>query len=108
MASKKYIVRAGYSYRQKDAQGKETIFHEGDIVDLPEEEGGVLHQLEPVNLKARAKAAAAEEAAAEAARKQAEIDAAIAAETERQAAAAKAEADRIAADFLKQNEGNQQ
>ena len=77
MAIKKFKVRADMVYR--DADGK--VHAAGDTLDLPEEQGAALHQLELADPKAQAKAAAAEEAAAEAERlAQAEQEAAAEAE----------------------------
>ena len=78
MAIKQFKVREGMVYH--DADGK--MHAAGDTLDLPEQDGAALHQLELADPKAQAKAAAAEQAAAEAVR-QALADAADAAEAER-------------------------
>lgn len=88
MAIKKYIVRAGFTYRTKDKKGADISLAEGETVDLPEEEGGIIHLLELADPKVRSKAAAAEAAqkADEEAARQADAAAAAADEAERKAA----------------------
>ncbi len=81
MASKKFIVREGFTF---SAEGKTLA--EGETLDLPEETGSACHQLELADAKQRAKAAAAE--AEEAAR--------VAAETAAAKTAADEEAARLA------------
>jgi hypothetical protein len=99
MAIRKYIVRAGFSYRTKDEKGVESAYSEGDTLDLTEEEGGAIHLLELADPKARDKAATAEAAAAKAEAARAERKAA------EELAAAEAEAARKAAEELA-NAGN--
>jgi len=63
MGIKKYVVRAGFNYRQRIETEKgtvERIYNEGDPLTLEQEEGDAAHQLEYANDKDRSEALSAE------------------------------------------------
>lgn len=67
MATKNYVVRAGFNYRTKDAKGNEKVFSEGDTLYLDTEIGDAAHQLEYADEADRVAALKAEQKAAKAA-----------------------------------------
>lgn len=63
MATKSYVVRAGFNYRLRDDKGNEKVYSEGDTITLDQEIGDTAHQLEYSEDKDRREALRVENAA---------------------------------------------
>jgi hypothetical protein len=63
MATKKYFVRAGFSFRMRDDKGNEKVYSEGDTLTLEQGDGDSAHQLECSDAADRDTATKAEQVA---------------------------------------------